>query len=244
LNQHFFLNNQQLEAIILAGGFGTRLQKVVSDLPKSMALINDKPFLEYLLNYLTGQGIQKVILSVGYKQEVIREHFKDHYKHLVISYAIEDEPLGTGGGILNALEQAEGEFVFALNGDSMFRIDLLAMQHKHKMSAADLTMALRFMEDTSRFGTVRIDAETRVTGFYEKIEDSAPGYINGGIYLINKGFLMSFPWEKRFSIEKDCFEQHYRESRIFGYPAKGYFLDIGIPEDYMTAQDEFKKFED
>lgn len=209
-----------------------------------MALINDKPFLEYLLNFLTGQGIRKVILSVGYKQEMIREHFKDHYKHLVISYAVEEEPLGTGGGILNALQQAEGDSVFALNGDSMFRIDLVAMQVKHQKEAADLTMALRYMDDTSRFGTVKIDADKRVTGFYEKNDDSEPGYINGGIYLINKNFLVSSSFGKKFSIEKDCFEKCYKESRIFGYPANGYFLDIGIPEDYMTAQDEFRRFED
>ncbi|MCX6246985.1 MAG: nucleotidyltransferase family protein [Bacteroidetes bacterium] len=233
-----------MEAIVLAGGFGTRLQKVVNDLPKSMALINDKPFLEYLLNFLTGQGIQKVILSVGYKREMIREHFKDHFKHLAISYAIEEEPLGTGGGILNAMEQVEGDSVFAMNGDSMFRIDLPAMKHLHESSAADLTMALRYLEDTSRFGTVQIDEEKRVTGFFEKDPDSEPGYINGGIYLINKKFLDSDVFGKKFSIEKDCFETCYKDSRIVGYPAKGYFLDIGIPEDYMTAQDDFKKFDD
>ena len=233
-----------MEAIILAGGFGTRLQKVVNDLPKSMALINDKPFLEYLLNFLTGQGIHKVILAVGYKQEMIREHFKDHYKQLLISYAVEDEPLGTGGGIMNALGQVEGESVFAMNGDSMFRIDLVAMQDRHQKSAADMTIALRYLEETSRFGTVRIDAGKRVTAFVEKQDDSEPGYINGGIYLINKPYLLSSSFGKKFSIEKDCFEQCYKESRIFGYPAKGYFLDIGIPEDYMTAQDEFKRFED
>lgn len=233
-----------MEAIILAGGFGTRLQKVVNDLPKSMALINDRPFLEYLLNFLTGQGIRKVILSVGYKQEMIRDHFKDHYKHLQISYAIEDEPLGTGGGILNALGHVEGDSVFAMNGDSMFRIDLFAMKEKHEKASADLTIALRYLEETSRFGTVRIDNDRRVTAFVEKQEDSDPGYINGGIYLINKNYLLSSSFGKKFSIEKDCFEKRYKESRIFGYPAKGYFLDIGIPEDYMTAQDEFKRFED
>ncbi len=233
-----------MEAIILAGGFGTRLQKVVNDQPKSMALVNDKPFLEYLLNFLTGQGISKVILSVGYKRESIQDHFKERYKQLTISYAIEDEPLGTGGGILNAMDQVEGELVFALNGDSMFRIYLKAMLDLHNKTAADLTIALRFLEDTSRFGTVRIDPSKRVTGFYEKSPDSDPGYINGGIYLINKKFLLSSSFGKIFSIEKDCFERCYKESGIYGYPAKGYFLDIGIPEDYMTAQDEFKKFDD
>ena len=233
-----------MEAIILAGGFGTRLQKVVNDLPKSMALINNKPFLEYLLNFLTGQGIQKVIFSVGYKREIIQDYFKDHYKHLSISYAIEQEPLGTGGGILNALDQVEAESAFALNGDSMFRIDLQAMQLLHRKKEADLTIALRYLDDTSRFGTVQIDAEKRVTGFFEKNPDSDPGYINGGIYLINKKFLVASSFGKKFSIEKDCFEKCYMASGIFGYPAKGYFMDIGIPEDYMTAQDEFKRFDD
>jgi len=233
-----------LEAIILAGGFGTRLQRVVNDQPKSMALINDKPFLEYLLNFLTGQGVNKVVLSVGYKRELIQNYFKDRYRHLPIFYAIEDEPLGTGGGILNSMEQVEGDIVFAMNGDSMFRIDLHAMQHLHIKTGADLTIALRFLEDTSRFGTVQIDQTMRVTGFYEKKQDSDPGYINGGIYLINKKFLLSSSFGKKFSIEKDCFEKCYKEAGIYGYPAKGYFLDIGIPEDYMTAQDEFKKFDD
>lgn len=233
-----------MEAIILAGGFGTRLQKVVNDLPKSMAMVNDKPFLEYLLNFLTGQGIDKVILSVGYKREMIQDYFKNRYKTLSIAYAIEDEPLGTGGGIVNALEQVEDEFVFAMNGDSMFRIDLQAMKHLHEKTRADLTMALRYLEDTSRFGTVRIDNEKRVTGFLEKDPDSEAGYINGGIYLINKKFMMSPAFGRKFSIEKDCFEKRYSDSGIYGYPAKGFFLDIGIPEDYMTAQDEFKKFDD
>jgi len=233
-----------LEAIILAGGFGTRLQKVVNDLPKSMAMVNDKPFLEYLLNFLTGQGIEKVILSVGYKREMIQDHFHNRYKNIGIAYAVEDEPLGTGGGILNAMEQVDGESVFTMNGDSMFRIDLNAMLLLHSNAGADLTMALRYLEDTSRFGTVRIDDDKRVTGFFEKDPDSEPGYINGGIYLINKKFMTTSGFGKKFSIEKDYFEKRYMESKIYGYPAKGYFLDIGIPEDYMTAQDDFKRFDD
>ena len=233
-----------MEAIILAGGLGTRLQKVVNDKPKSMALINDKPFLEYLLNFLTGQDIRKVILSIGYKREMILNYFKDRYKHLPIFYAIEEEPLGTGGGIVNAMEQVEEECAFVLNGDSMFRIDMHAMLQFHLKIKADLTMALRYLDDTSRFGTVKIDQTKKVTGFNEKKQDACPGYINGGVYLINKGFLLSGSFGKQFSIEKDCFEKCYKEAGIFGYPSKGYFLDIGIPEDYMTAQDEFKRFDD
>jgi D-glycero-alpha-D-manno-heptose 1-phosphate guanylyltransferase len=233
-----------VEAIILAGGLGTRLQKVVSDLPKSMAMVNDKPFLEYLLNYLTGQGIDRVILSVGYKQDVIRNHFKDHYKHIAIEYAVEEAPLGTGGGILNAMHLIHGESVFAMNGDSMFRFDFPAMMHLHQENKADLTMALRFLEDTSRFGTVMIDEEKRVTGFSEKDKLCKPGYINGGVYIIDKAYYCSLTLGTAFSVEKDLFEKQYKEARIFGFPAKGYFLDIGVPDDYMTAQDDFKRFDD
>jgi D-glycero-alpha-D-manno-heptose 1-phosphate guanylyltransferase len=233
-----------VEAIILAGGFGTRLQKVVSDVPKSMAMVNDKPFLEYLLNYLTGQGIDRVILSVGYKQDVIRNRFKDHYKHIAIEYAVEESPLGTGGGILNAMHWIKGESVFAMNGDSMFRFDFVAMMNHHLKNRADLTMALRFLDDTSRFGTVKIDEGNQVTGFFEKDKLCNPGYINGGVYIIDKAFYTSLELGTAFSIEKDCFEKQYQKARIFGFPAKGYFLDIGIPDDYMIAQDDFKRFDD
>jgi D-glycero-alpha-D-manno-heptose 1-phosphate guanylyltransferase len=233
-----------LEAIILAGGFGTRLRGIVDDMPKSMASVNGHPFLEYLFNYLLGQGIRRIILSVGYKKEMIQSYFKDHYRGISISYAIEDEPLGTGGGIKNAFMQVEGEMAFTLNGDSLFRIDFQAMQRTHMAAGADLTMALRYLEDTSRYGTVRISDTKRITGFNEKDPDSASGYINGGVYLINKPFLERMDFPQKFSMEKDCFEQYYKTANIFAYISRGYFLDIGIPEDYQKAQDDFKDFED
>lgn len=233
-----------MEAIILAGGLGTRLKDLVNDVPKSMAPVNGKPFLEYLLNYLSGQGIEKAILSVGYMNHSIQSHFKDRYKNVLISYAIEEEALGTGGGMLHALKEATGSKVVILNGDSMFRIDLQALLNTHESNHADLTIALRYLEDTSRFGSVRIDQVKQVVGFDEKQPESAPGYINGGVYLVNKEFFTTNAFPQKFSIEKDCFEKYYSRSKIFGYPARGYFLDIGVPEDYMKAQDEFKQFED
>jgi len=233
-----------MEAIILAGGFGTRLKGLVNDVPKSMASVNGKPFLEYLLNFLSGQEVQKVIISVGYLNDSIQSHFKNHYKNIMITYAIEEEPLGTGGGMMNALKNVEGNRAVVLNGDSMFRIDLHALHQLHEANKADITLALRYIEDTSRFGSVNIDQAKQVVGFTEKKSEAGPGYINGGIYLINKDFFVSNEFPGKFSIEKDCFEKYYSRSRMFGYPSRGYFLDIGIPEDYMQAQDEFKQFED
>jgi D-glycero-alpha-D-manno-heptose 1-phosphate guanylyltransferase len=233
-----------LEAIILAGGLGTRLKGVVDDLPKSMASVNGHPFLEYLLNYLLGQGIHRIILSVGYKKDMIQAYFKDHYKGMTITYAIEEEPLGTGGGITNAFRQVEDKLAFTLNGDSLFRIDFTAMLRAHTASGADLTLALRYLEDTGRYGTVKINNEKRITGFMEKDPESGDGYINGGVYLINKEFFEKSKFPEKFSMEKDCFEKCFEQTRIYSYISKGYFLDIGIPEDYQKAQDDFREFED
>lgn len=231
-----------MEAIVLAGGMGTRLQKIVNDKPKSMALINGHPFLEYLFNYLTGQGITRVVLSVGYMKDIIKDHFKNKFRNIEVAYADEDEPLGTGGGIKKALSMINGDYSFALNGDSMFRIDLSSLHQNHIRFNADITIALRFMEETERYGTVTLDGDKRVTGFIEKGKNSGEGLINGGIYLIRKSYFDQFP--EKFSLENDCFEKRFMNDRIFGYPYRGFFLDIGVPEDYMRAQDEFKRFED
>jgi D-glycero-alpha-D-manno-heptose 1-phosphate guanylyltransferase len=233
-----------MEAIILAGGLGTRLKELVPDVPKSMASVNGRPFLEYLLNYLSGQEIHRVVLSVGYLNDSIQSYFKDHYKNIRISYAVEEEPLGTGGGIVNAMKEVESDRVVILNGDSIFRVDLKALESLHEISNADITIALRYLEDTSRYGSVSIDPMKKIVGFSEKKDNAGPGFINGGIYLVDKGFFSSNEFPRKFSIEKDCFEKYYSNSGFFGFPARGYFLDIGIPEDYMKAQDEFKQFED
>jgi D-glycero-alpha-D-manno-heptose 1-phosphate guanylyltransferase len=233
-----------LEAVILAGGLGTRLQQVMSDLPKSMAKVNDRPFIDYLLNYLSGQGVTKFILSVGYKKEVIQDHLRNQFKNIPVEYAVEEEPLGTGGGIKNAFKMIEGKSAFVLNGDSMFRLGLSALSQLHDDSNADITLALRFLEDTERFGSVKIDDVKRITGFCEKGSESGPGYINGGIYLVNKSYIFTGDFPEKFSIEKNCFERYFKESRFFGFPSRGYFIDIGIPEDFYRAQHEFRQFED
>ncbi len=233
-----------MEAIVLAGGFGTRLQEVIADLPKSMALINGRPFLEYQFNYLEEQGVSDVILSVGYKRELIMEHFGEQYRGIHIQYAVEEEPMGTGGGIRLAMWKIKGKRAIAMNGDSLFRVDLREMMEKHTKKNADITVALRELNDTGRYGRVTVNRDRRIAGFAEKQEHAGKGYINGGVYIIEKQFLMEPEFRGKFSIEKDCFEQYYSDSRLFGFPSKGYFLDIGIPEDYQKAQDEFKQFAD
>jgi D-glycero-alpha-D-manno-heptose 1-phosphate guanylyltransferase len=231
------------EAIVLAGGLGTRLRNVVSEVPKSMALVNGRPFLEYLFDFMILKGINSVILSTGYKSSAIKSHFKDHYRTLALTYAVEDEPLGTGGGIKNAFHKVRGEEAFVFNGDSLFIIDLFSMAQAHKKENASVTLGLRHLGETGRYGTVTIDSFHRIRGFQEKKENPGAGYINAGVYILNKAFITGTLFREKFSIEKDCFEKYYREFLMLGYPAEGYFLDIGIPEDFKRAQDEFGKLE-
>lgn len=233
-----------MEAIILAGGFGTRLQQVVNDLPKSMAEVNGRPFLEYLLDYLMMEGVNHVVLSVGYKRDAIMNHFGPVYKNIRIDYAEEEEPMGTGGGIRLAMWKIEGMLAFAMNGDSMFRLDLNKMMESHLKKGADVTVALRELQDTGRYGRVTMTKSHRIVGFEEKRPDTGKGYINGGIYIIEKKFLMEPVFRGKFSIEKDCFETYFESARMFGFPSRAYFLDIGIPETFKQAQHDFIRFDD
>lgn len=226
------------EAIILAGGFGTRLQSVVKELPKPMAPVNGRPFLTYILDYLIDYNYSKVVLSVGYLHEKIEDYFGPQYKSLQISYAVENEPLGTGGAIFYALSQCTSENVLILNGDTLFKADLDALQAFHGQHQSALSIILRQVPDTSRYGSVQTDENQRITSFTEKNNSSGTGMINGGIYLINNNFAQKLPLPKKFSFEKDLMEKLYKQEQFFAMPSDGYFIDIGIPEDYARAQKE------
>lgn len=230
-------------AIILAGGFGTRLQSVVNDVPKPMAPINGEPFLNYQLDYLKYYGVKKVILSVGYLAEKIQEYYKSNYNELEIEYVVEHSPLGTGGGIRLALEKCSDKLVLILNGDSFFNIDLLKLECLHKMYDSEFSLALRRVSDASRYGTVKTNETNRIISFQEKKGEQKKGTINGGVYILNKKIYLTHTEEKiNFSIEKDFFEKKLTKHNIKGFEFNGYFIDIGIPEDYEKAQHDFKKF--
>lgn len=230
-------------AIILAGGFGTRLKSVVADLPKPMAPVNARPFLEYQLDYLNHSGITEVCLSLGHMAEKISSHFGNRYKGLQLTYAVETEPLGTGGGIRMALEQVKQNEVLVLNGDSFFEIDIKKFQAQHLQTQAHYSLALRKAEDASRYGTITLDKNNRITSFMEKSSVKAPGLINGGVYVLSRDLYLSETEGKgNFSIEKEVFEKRLKDLRIFGFVFENYFIDIGVPQDYQKAQDDFKRF--
>lgn len=230
------------EAIILAGGFGTRLKEVINDIPKPMAPINGRPFLEYLINYLKNNGIKSVILSIGYLGEKIKEHFGNEFSGVAIKYAIENEPLGTGGGIKLAFEHVEGNSAFVLNGDTLFDINLQQFSEFHSFNRAEISIALRKVDDVDRYGSVVTNSLNRIEKFMEKGQNVGQGYINGGTYLIDSTFFKGAELPLKFSMEKDVFEKFYLEREFYGYLNESYFLDIGIPEDYKKAAHDFKGF--
>jgi D-glycero-alpha-D-manno-heptose 1-phosphate guanylyltransferase len=225
------------EAIILAGGFGTRLQKVVNDVPKPMAPVRERPFLEYILDFLGEFGITRVILSTGYKYEIILNHFGNKYKEIQIDYSVEKSPLGTGGAIKLASEKIYGENTLILNGDSIYKFDL-AEFGTFFQTHSTYAIALRNVEDASRYGKVEVNSDNRIISFAEKSKKPEPGLINSGIYLFNMTKFRSIQFPVKFSIEQDFFQQYTQNLEIYGYKSKGYFIDIGIPEDYYRAQIE------
>jgi len=228
-----------VEAIVLAGGLGARLRSVVSDVPKPMAPINKKPFLEYILEFLHRQNIEKVVLSVGYKWNMIHNYFGEKYKNINIVYNVENEQLGTGGAIKDALKHIDKDEVYVLNGDTFFDVNLSKMQLKEK---SKIQIALKPMENFDRYGVVEVDVNGYIQSFKEKAYYKQ-GLINGGIYLINKNIFDSFELPHKFSFE-EFLENYFHELQAQGKIFDGYFIDIGIPTDYEKAQRELKNYID
>ena len=228
------------EGIVLAGGLGTRLRSEIGDYPKPLALINDRPFLSYLLDYLIAQSVSKVVLSVGYKWEMIRDKYGYNYNGLEILYAIEEKPLGTGGGIRLAMEQLSTDHFFVLNGDTYFDISLTDLASFYLDHRADCALALKELHNVDRYGCVSVNSEHRITGFEEKAFREKT-IINGGIYCLNKAVLHDFPIGQNFSFETDFLEKKTGEKRICGKIYTDYFIDIGIPEDYKQFARDMAK---
>lgn len=222
------------EAIILAGGKGTRLQSVVSQVPKPMALIGEEPFLSLLLNYLKKQGIEKVVLSVGYMYEKIQEVYQNEYNDLSISYSIENEPLGTGGAIAKALTFTESEHILVLNGDSFIKFQLqdICLPQAENQSL----LVLKEMHNVDRYGSVLLDNNI-ITAFEEK-QYKETALINAGVYILNRNIFNNKSLPEKFSFEKDFLEKEVENKTLLGKVINAYFIDIGIPEDYSRAQIE------
>lgn len=227
-----------MEAVILAGGLGTRLRSVVSEVPKCMAPVAGKPFLWHLLRHLSHSGVTRVVLSVGYLREVIFDWIAKCGGEfpLEYEYAIEEQPLGTGGGIRLALAKCREQDVLIFNGDTFFDVDIADFVTRHKAGGASISLALKPMENFDRYGAVELEGDV-VRAFREKCHCER-GSINGGVYCIDRNSLDLSHLPEKFSFEQQVLEPLSREGRLRAFDQQGYFIDIGIPEDYARAQRE------
>jgi D-glycero-alpha-D-manno-heptose 1-phosphate guanylyltransferase len=227
------------EAIILAGGFGTRLQSVVTDLPKCLAPIDGKPFLHYLLRYFQNQGIEKFIFSLGYKSELIEDFLITEFKgkQSVLNYelSVEKEPLGTGGGVHLACKKTSQEVVVVINGDTFFKIDLPSLDRFQKDSSMDCALCLKPMSNFDRYGVVELNSNNTIKNFHEK-KFYTSGLINGGVYALNTRKFLAEAFAEKFSFEADYLEKLHTMRKMLGFVQDEYFIDIGIPEDYEKAK--------
>lgn len=228
-----------MEGIVLAGGFGSRLRPVVADLPKVMAPINGRPFLELVLDNLQRSGFTRITLSLGYLPEPIVQHFGPSFRGMELSYQIEDEPLGTGGAVRQALAHCLADSVFVFNGDTYLELEAAAVAALSQQTGSPVIVA-RQVPDTSRFGRLEITDGT-VRRFAEK-GVSGPGLINAGCYLFPRDLLDGFALGKPFALEQDFLVEAVPRIRFAAFETHGRFIDIGIPEDYARAQREFAPF--
>lgn len=227
------------EAIILAGGLGTRLRSVLPDVPKCLAPVAGRPFLFHVINYWRSQGIERFVFSLGYKSDQIQEYLSNQFPTLNYEVVIEQKPLGTGGGIVLALRACQHPQVLVLNGDTLFRGDLHAAARLHEVESANCTLLLKPMINFDRYGVVHTEPNGSIKAFLEK-QAVTEGQINAGVYLIDRHKLLDEEWPAAFSFEKDYLERYVSERKFLGIAQDAYFRDIGIPEDHQLADRELR----
>jgi D-glycero-alpha-D-manno-heptose 1-phosphate guanylyltransferase len=236
-------------AVVLAGGLGTRLRSAYAAGPKSMAPVGRRPFLDYLLSWLRSEGVKEVILCVGYKRTQIQKYVgKGRKWGLRVKYSIEKKLLGTGGAVKKAERLIPGKMLLVVNGDTFLDIDLKELTQFHRSRRALATLAVVNVEDDHRYGSLRMDGESRITAFLEKGEREASDKleegtrpINGGVYVFEKKLLRVIRPGRPLSLEKNVFPRLVARKKVYGFLKGTYFMDIGVPDDFRRAQSELPK---
>jgi len=223
---------------ILAGGLGSRLRSVVTDRPKVLANILGRPFLTFLLDQLASAGARVVVLCTGHMADAIHGELGDSYKSLQLVYSRENVPLGTGGALRLALPYLSSDPVLVMNGDSFINVDINAYMDWFYKKRCPASVLLASVPDTNRYGKVIVDADDLLLAFEEKCRDSGPGWINAGIYIVQKSLITSIPPGKPFSLEREFFPKLV-DHGLYGYCFHGKFIDIGTPETYALAEEFF-----
>jgi D-glycero-alpha-D-manno-heptose 1-phosphate guanylyltransferase len=226
--------------LVLAGGLGTRLRSVMgNETPKVLAPVDGQPFLSWLLRWLAQQGVTDVVLSVGHGRARIKNLFREQCFGMSLTFVEEDEPLGTGGAIIHALEGCNtcgAPKLVVMNGDTMSNLDLRGMVEFSKSTASDLVVAGACVQDSSRYGALSFDLTSRRLWSFDEKNATKSGYINAGVYVIDPARLLRFPTPRRFSFEMDFLNVQIERLDIRVFPEVTEFIDIGIPLDYVRAQ--------
>lgn len=230
--------DKNITAVILAGGLGTRLRSVISRKPKVIAEVNNRPFIFYLLKQLDDFGLDKVVICTGYKSEAVKKEIGNKYNNLDIIYSVEEKPLGTGGALRLAMPLINTPRALIMNGDSYLDIKLNVFVEWAQRNKSEVALCLLKMKDTKRFGRVVLKDEYRIKSFEEKNQNNTPGYINAGIYFLDKELLTTMPINEFCSIERDLFP-NWLDKNCHGYIFDNKFLDIGTPESYKQAMGFF-----
>jgi len=223
-----------VQAVVLAGGLGTRLRAAVADRPKVLAPIHGRPWVTFLLNQLADAGVRHVVMLTGFKADQVQNALGDDYRGMRLVYAQESTPLGTAGAVRAALPLLTSPAILLLNGDSYCAADLADLREFHGRREADLTIVVARSPDASRFGTVRAQEDGRVVGFEEKTQ-SAGGWINAGIYLLATTLIAEIAPHRHVSLEKEMFPAWIARKAFYAFHTDGRFLDIGTPESYAQA---------
>lgn len=230
-----------LEALILAGGLGTRLRPVVSDRPKPVAEVAGRPFVERLLDQLQQAGYGKVILCVGYQAEQIRNQLGATFGSMELVYSVEDAPLGTAGALRQAADLSSTSDVLAMNGDSFCQMDLASFADAHRRFDGAATVAVLHRDDRSRAGAIEMNGDGCIVSFAPRPIANSPGYINAGVYMFRRQVLLEIPARQKCSLEEEILPGLVEKRSLFGWPVGPDFIDIGTPETYRDAQSFFAK---
>ncbi|KAB1504179.1 NDP-sugar synthase [Corynebacterium sp. 320] len=230
----------ETDAVILVGGKGTRLRPLTNSTPKPMLPVAGAPFLEHLLARIKQAGMTHVVLGTSFKAEVFEEYFGDGSQlGLEIEYVVEEEPLGTGGGIRNVLDHLRFDRAMVFNGDVLGGTDLNSVLQTHVEQQADVTLHLLRVRDPRAFGCVPTDAEGRVSAFLEKTEDPPTDQINAGSYVFQKSVIESIPAGRPVSVERDVFPDLLdRGARVYGHVDQSYWRDMGTPADFVRGSSD------
>ncbi len=225
------------EAIVLAGGFGTRLRGIVDDVPKPLAPVAGRPFLAWLLDRLAMSGMRRCILATGYMADVVERVVGAHWQGMDIAYSVESAPLGTGGAIRLAAQRLLGAGVHVLNGDTWLEYAPTALEAAARSASTPMAIALARVDDVARYGAVEV-RDGLARAFREK-GDSGAGWINAGCYFLEADALSALPRQAVYSFERDVLQPRALAGDVAAFTDTAGFIDIGVPEDFARAQPLF-----